>query len=427
MIYSRPTKMSDALRHVTAKRVLPLAFSSAEIEEYLPNQIAAHAMFSARTTYAGYLQQTQGLIGRVVQPAVIRNDDGTLRRAEKGESVSPARVRTLMQQQLRELGYQPTGGQEGGLKDLSSDRRTALVINMQTSMARGYARNRAVQSHAILATFPADQLYRAISRNEKRNWARRWNDARRGLGSLTQATVASDDDYGPFIAPKNDPIWSAISRFGNPYPPFDYQSGMRVHSVLASEARQHGITEPPQPVADPLDVDISAPIRPSTPPAMLDAVMQSFPGAVATDRRIYWIPDPDAAAGAVLAAADTGKRMRTSIAFLDADTRAAVSTAIGQEIPEHAAVALDSRRVAEMLAQSNIDTDDIKHVGAMVGASPRISSVSPDVARQLPAGVGVPVQARMARDGNAYDCMLDYSQWRDRPQLRLYDMRRIEP
>jgi hypothetical protein len=34
---------------------------------------------------------------------------------------------------------------------------------------------------------------------------------------------------GRMIALKSDPIWTAISAFGTPYPPFDYNSGMWVH------------------------------------------------------------------------------------------------------------------------------------------------------------------------------------------------------
>ena len=37
------------------------------------------------------------------------------------------------------------------------------------------------------------------------------------------------------------PIWSAISRFGNPYPPFDYNSGMGVDDVSYDEALKLGV------------------------------------------------------------------------------------------------------------------------------------------------------------------------------------------
>lgn len=429
--------MSDALRHITAKRVLPLAFSSREIEETLPKQIAARAMFSARTVHKTYLEDTLGNIGRIVQPAVIRQADGTLRRAGKGESVSPAKVRTLMQQQLRSLGYQPNAGEEGTLKDLSSDRRTALIINMQTGMARGYARDRAVQTQAILQTFPADRLYRAAQRNKKRKWARKWNDARRNLGETTQATVAGDDDLGPFIAPKDDPIWSAISRFGNPYSPFDYNSGMRKRSVLASEARKHGITRTPQPAADPLDADLSAPIRPNTPPAMLEAIMQSFPGAIATARRIYWIPDPVDAAASVISAAERGAQMRTSIAFLDADKRAAVSDALKQDIPEQTAFALESNQVRHILAEHTdadremrnygvgpVDPADIAHFAELVAKPTRILPSGRKLARQ-----GKPLLYRCERQGRHYECVMDYTtgaKLNHRPSLRLYTMYRID-
>ena len=43
------------------------------------------------------------------------------------------------------------------------------------------------------------------------------------------------------IALKNDPIWTEISAFRNPYPPFDYNSGMGIRNVPRSEAIRLGV------------------------------------------------------------------------------------------------------------------------------------------------------------------------------------------
>ena len=287
MLFTRPTTWTAALTHLIAKRVLPTVFSSLELERELPASVAERAFFSARTTLTGYLQQGQALIARLVQPAVIAQADGTLRKAGRGESINPAKVRTLMQQHLRDLGYEPEPGKKGKLTDLSSDRRVSLIVNMQTAQARGYARDRSVQTDAILKTFPADRLYRALPRRQKRDWQSRWNNARASLGSGTQATRATSQ-IGPYVAPKNDPIWPAISRFGTPYPPFDYMSGMRKRSVSASQAKQYGITAPPKPVRDPLSGGLSTRLRPNTGKPMLAAILKLFPGSTVTKGILKW-------------------------------------------------------------------------------------------------------------------------------------------
>jgi hypothetical protein len=45
------------------------------------------------------------------------------------------------------------------------------------------------------------------------------------------------------IALKTDPIWEALSRFGQPWPPFDYGSGMGVVAIDADEAIALGLID----------------------------------------------------------------------------------------------------------------------------------------------------------------------------------------
>jgi hypothetical protein len=49
------------------------------------------------------------------------------------------------------------------------------------------------------------------------------------------------------IALKNDPIWTAISSFGLPYPPYDFNSGMWVRDVSREEAEDLGLIKPGDP------------------------------------------------------------------------------------------------------------------------------------------------------------------------------------
>jgi hypothetical protein len=72
------------------------------------------------------------------------------------------------------------------------------------------------------------ELLRVELRKAPRNWTERW----RGAGGRLYA--------GRMLAQVNDPIWTKISAFGNPYPPFDYGSGMGVLDLPRAEAADLG-------------------------------------------------------------------------------------------------------------------------------------------------------------------------------------------
>ena len=77
-------------------------------------------------------------------------------------------------------------------------------------------------------------MLRLMERKQKRDWAARWRQAYKkvnGEGAL----------QSPCIALKTSPIWTALSAFGHPYPPFDWGSGMDVRDVSAGRAIELGL------------------------------------------------------------------------------------------------------------------------------------------------------------------------------------------
>ena len=46
------------------------------------------------------------------------------------------------------------------------------------------------------------------------------------------------------VAQINDPIWSRISTFSLPYPPFDYNSGMSIRRVSVESGAKLGMKKP---------------------------------------------------------------------------------------------------------------------------------------------------------------------------------------
>lgn len=241
MLFDKPTSIDAALAHQHAKAVLPTTLSSREIQRKFSSEILRESFFSARTTETGYLSDFARMLKNLVSGDTVEDPaTGELRPRAKGEGFNPSLVRTRAQNYLRELGYQPEPGTEGGLTDLSSDKRVDLIIDTQTKMAQGYARHEAAQDPDVLEDFPADELYRQRESKQRRDWDVIWNTQRAALGADTSASLATSKD-GPFVALKNDPIWTAISRFGNPYPPFDFGSGMWVRDADDALAERLGV------------------------------------------------------------------------------------------------------------------------------------------------------------------------------------------
>jgi hypothetical protein len=220
MLFDKPIPFAEALQSRKAKRILPTTAGSAELAE-LPAQIRERAMFSARTANAGYLAKMDRLLSEMTSPAT---------RSARGESaIDPGTFRLQMRAELEKLGYQPEPGKAGSLTDLGSDARLNLIVKMQTEQAYGYGQHVQGQDPDLLDMFPCQELVRIEGRKEERDWISRWV---RAGGKLYG---------GRMIARKDDGIWTAISRFGTPYPPFDFGSGMGLRDVDRKEAESLGV------------------------------------------------------------------------------------------------------------------------------------------------------------------------------------------
>ena len=102
------------------------------------------------------------------------------------------------------------------------------------------------QNDAVLDAYPAQELVRFEDRKEPRDWVQTWRAA--GGRVFPGGDEGTLNNYR-LIAAKDDPIWSAISRFGQPWPPFDFGSGMGLRDVSRLEAEQLGVIAPGQTVA----------------------------------------------------------------------------------------------------------------------------------------------------------------------------------
>ena len=110
-----------------------------------------------------------------------------------------------------------------------SDERCDLVIRTNVALIFGYRHWITGQDPNTLDAFPCQELIRVEDRLAPRDWISRW-------------TAAGGQIFdGRMIARIGDPIWIAISRFGKPWPPFDFGSGMGIESVGRDEAEALGV------------------------------------------------------------------------------------------------------------------------------------------------------------------------------------------
>jgi len=225
-----PTPASQIL----AKTPMPTHLSSEEIRDQWSAEMRRRALFSARTTEAGYLSRLRDVLARV---------------AGGQEDAATARMHLL--RQLDALGYDAqaggfpgaqTGTPDAGMQDLSGRRRLNLIIDTQRQMAASAAML-AAQTPAEVEAFPAWRLERYEGRQVPReDWPARWSAAGNSVGWA--GALRSDA-----VALKSSPIWQALGdgaggfrdALGNPYPPFAYSSGLNWSPVSAEECRTLGL------------------------------------------------------------------------------------------------------------------------------------------------------------------------------------------
>ena len=187
--------------------------------------IKDRAFFSSRVESVRFLDVCCSKIADLL--GNVRNSDGAL--------TSRAEVVSSIMRAAREAGI---SSGSASISDPGSEARANVIIDTNAGLAAGYARLEMDSTLGARIAFPCYELVRIEERNVPRDWRSKW--IAKG-GRLYQ---------GRMVALKDDPIWTAISRFGCPYPPFDYNSGMGLDDVSHDEAVSLGVIkddyEPPE-------------------------------------------------------------------------------------------------------------------------------------------------------------------------------------
>jgi len=210
---------SDATIKRIEKKVRIASLARTKEWDEVPTELRDRALFSAGVDNVTTLNS----IGdKLTEWSDFVNKDSDRALMNKGKFISEMR---------QELGA--AEGDTGDIRDLTSQRRLALIWDFQTQDASEYGRWKMDQDPDILDAFPAQEFVRVASRMVPReDWEDRWIEAG---GELFD---------GRMIALKNDPVWTNLSRFDRPFPTFDFNSGMGLQDIERSEAEELGLIEP---------------------------------------------------------------------------------------------------------------------------------------------------------------------------------------
>jgi hypothetical protein len=284
MIAIEPLK--DAKARMDAKVAVGTSRSHAEIMDEVPLALRERAFWSARLQSA---HLAQGMLDMARKATSLETQ--TVDRGDGPQELTMSK--SLFVRESRKMldaaGYRP-GSPEWNdtLLDHRSKARLELIYETNVRQAHEYARFAAGQDEGALDAFPAQELIREESREKERPWHQIWRD--RG---------GPDNGGGRMIALKSDGIWTRISRFGTPFPPFDFGSGMGVEDIEREEAEDIGLIKPdesPKRADVGFNDELQASVKGLDQP-VVDALVRSFNGnggdplVAMAGETIRWIKD----------------------------------------------------------------------------------------------------------------------------------------
>ncbi len=220
-----------AVSRFESRKTSTLPMSSAEWANIEP-AIREKCFFSARVSNAEVLGKMRELIGKAL--------DDTKRNPNQAH-VSKDKFISEMKSYLKSKGYAMGGT---ALTDITSRKRLGLIYQMNVDEAREYGRYVRGQDPELLDAFPAWEFTRIEHRRVPRtDWERRFRAAG---GKVIN---------GRMVALKSSDVWTNLSRFGRPYPPFDFGSGMGVVDIERGDAIKLGLIPDDEPADEIPDFD----------------------------------------------------------------------------------------------------------------------------------------------------------------------------
>lgn len=247
MQFVKPLPFKEAVQRLGQRSVIGAQLGSAEWSR-VPVALRERAFFSSTIENVRFLQRAQDAIGDFLAGAretITRPDGSTttaLKLGSRAEFVSQLREFALAE------GMGPLVPEDAGtVKDITSERRLALIFDVQTQAANDYGSWKQGMDPAVLDEFPAQRFIR-----EKGVKAPR----RRSAEHEGEVRLKTDLDYWLKL---NDPEEGG---FGVPWGPWGFGSGMTVEDVDRAEAEALGLLKPGQRV-EPVEQDFNEHLKAS--------------------------------------------------------------------------------------------------------------------------------------------------------------------
>lgn len=216
-----------AATHLSSKTLLPSQLRTAEWD----------TLTAANPTLAAWVNERAFFMASVTQAATLQDFRDTAAAITAGK-IGPQEARRILRAQLAAAGYQAHPSLTGTIKDLTSTARLKVTLETNLAQARGWAQHQTAMQNT---TRPGFRLFRAGHAAAPRDWTTRWQQAYAQLTPQEQQYATPGNNPADLCALKISRIWTLLSRFGTPYPPFDFNSHMRLKSLTRQECTTLGI------------------------------------------------------------------------------------------------------------------------------------------------------------------------------------------
>jgi hypothetical protein len=221
----------DAIARLGEKTPIGSALRTADWEG-VPLALRERAQFSAGVENARLLQAIQDRMLGQVQMQRERLANGETAIFDRSSFIDAIRQIAI------EEGVETiqSADEIGTVRDIRSIPRLGLIYDTQLAQAQGFARYKLDNDDGALLLYPAQRLSESTANKPREDWPERWEAA----GNATGWEGALQND---FVALKTSPIWAALSRFGTPWPPFDFGSTREIEDVDWETAKSLGLVK----------------------------------------------------------------------------------------------------------------------------------------------------------------------------------------
>ncbi len=272
----KPVQFREAVRKLGERSPIASALNSEQWAR-VPLGLRDRAFFSSMVENTQFLQRSKDLLGDFLSSAreevtpPTGSQTTALAVGSRAKFIEEARRFAIAE------GMGPLDPKDiGTIKDIQSERRLALIYDVQTTAAYEYGGWEQANDPDVLDEFPAQRFIREVEVKEPRD-----------IHQHHENEVRLKSDIG---------FWTALNRdFGVPWGPWGWGCGHGVEDVDRAEAEQLGLIQPGEAVKSP-DVEFNDRLRASTrnlDPDLLQWLADQFGDQIEIDQVnqvVKWSP-----------------------------------------------------------------------------------------------------------------------------------------